>query len=79
MHLDFRFPLIATSYKRPCKRYIIFSRSADVMEAASDWFGAEVYAPSEPLGSGRKTKAEVRLPASANLPKPVKKAAASAG
>jgi SAM-dependent methyltransferase len=69
MHLDFRFPLIATSYKRPCKRYILFSRSAEVMEAASDWFGAEVYAPSEPLGSARKTKAEVRLPASANLPK----------
>jgi SAM-dependent methyltransferase len=77
MHLDFRFPLIATSYKRPCKRYIIFSRSAEVMEAVSDWFGSQVYAPSEPLGSGRKTKAEVRLPASANLPKPAKNAAST--
>jgi SAM-dependent methyltransferase len=68
MHLDFRFPLIATRYKRPCKRYIIFSRSAEVMEAVSDWFGSEVYAPSEPLNSTRKTRAEVRLPPGARLP-----------
>jgi SAM-dependent methyltransferase len=62
MHLDFRFPLIATRYRRKCKRYIIFSRSAAVMDAVSDWFGAEVYAPSEPLNATRKKPAEVRLP-----------------
>ena len=59
MHLDFRFPLIATRYRRKCKRYVIFSRSAEVMEAVADWFGAEVYAPSEPVDAVRKTRAEV--------------------
>jgi SAM-dependent methyltransferase len=49
MHLDFRFPLVATRFVRQCKRYVIFSRSADVMESVGDWFGANVYAPSEPL------------------------------
>jgi SAM-dependent methyltransferase len=68
MHLDFRFPLKATRYRRKCKRYIIFSRSATVMEGVADWFGAEVYAPSEPLNAGLKTREQITLPAGTRLP-----------
>jgi hypothetical protein len=68
MHLDFRFPHRAIKYRRKCKRYIIFSRSATVMEGVADWFGSEVYAPSEPLHSVLKTRAQVTLPAGAKLP-----------
>jgi SAM-dependent methyltransferase len=75
MHLDFRFPLRATKYRRKCKRYVIFSRSATVMEAVSDWFGSEVYAPSEPLKSVRKTRAQVTLPSGTILPNVAKKPA----
>jgi len=63
MHLDFRFPLIATRFKRQCKRYVIFSRSSQVMDAVADWFGAHVYAPSEALEAKRRTRAEVTIPA----------------
>jgi SAM-dependent methyltransferase len=80
MKLDFRFPLIATTFIRPCKRYVIFSRSPEVMEAVSDWFGSNVYAPSEPLNSVRRTRAEVTLPPGVRLPKlGPKHAAASNG
>jgi SAM-dependent methyltransferase len=68
MHLDFRFPLIATTFVRPCKRYVIFSRSATVMEGVADWFGSHVYAPSESLDSVRRTRAEVTLPPGGRLP-----------
>jgi SAM-dependent methyltransferase len=68
MHLDFRFPLIATTFIRPCKRYVIFSRSAEVMESVADWFGSHVYAPSEPVDSARRTRAEVTLPAGIRVP-----------
>jgi SAM-dependent methyltransferase len=77
MHLDFRFPLIATTFARPCKRYVIFSRSATVIEGVADWFGAHVYAPSEALDSVRRTRAQVTLPSGIRLPgagkKPVSK------
>jgi SAM-dependent methyltransferase len=63
MHLDFRFPLAATTSVRQCKRYIIFSRSATVMENVCDYFGSHVYAPSEALHSVRRTPDQVRLPA----------------
>lgn len=47
-HLDFRVPVTATGRVGPRKRYVMFSKSADVMNALSDWFGSNMYAPSEP-------------------------------
>jgi SAM-dependent methyltransferase len=47
MHLDFRVPLCATGGPGPRKRYVIFSRSLDVMDSVADWFGSHTYAPSE--------------------------------
>jgi SAM-dependent methyltransferase len=49
MHVDFRVPLVATGLCGPRKRYVIFSRSTDVMDSVSDWFGSHMYAPSESL------------------------------
>jgi Methyltransferase domain len=48
MHVDFRVPLVATGTGGPRKRYLIFSRSSEVMDSVSDWFGGHMYAPSEP-------------------------------
>jgi len=50
MKVDFRVPLTATGKVGPRKRYVIFARSADVMESVSDYFGSHLYAPSEPPG-----------------------------
>jgi hypothetical protein len=47
MHLDFRVPHCAIGPRGPRKRYIIFTRSLEVMESVSDWFGAHMWAPSE--------------------------------
>jgi hypothetical protein len=42
--IDFRAPLIAVGMR---KRYVLFSKSQQVMESAACYFGAELYAPSE--------------------------------
>jgi SAM-dependent methyltransferase len=47
MHLDFRVPVCATGGIGPRKRYVIFSRSLAVMNGVADWFGSQMYAPSE--------------------------------
>jgi len=44
IHLDFRAPMTGQAMR---KRYVIFSRSAEVMESVACYFGREVYAPSE--------------------------------
>jgi len=44
VHLDFRAPLVGQAMR---KRYVLMSRSAEVMEKVADYFGTEVYAPSE--------------------------------
>jgi SAM-dependent methyltransferase len=44
VHLDFRSPLTGQGMR---KRYVLFSRSATVMENVACYFGTEVYAPSE--------------------------------
>jgi SAM-dependent methyltransferase len=48
MHVDFRVPHCAVGPRGPRKRYILFSRSLEVMESVADWFGSHMYAPSEP-------------------------------
>ena len=45
---DFRVPEMAVTEGGPRKRYVIFSRSRDVMERVTLWFGGSMYAPSEP-------------------------------
>jgi len=47
MHLDFRVPFCGVGAGGPRKRYVIFSRSLDVMDSVADWFGSHMYAPSE--------------------------------
>jgi SAM-dependent methyltransferase len=44
VHLDFRSPLVGQGMR---KRYVLLSRSAEVMKSVADYFGTEVYAPSE--------------------------------
>jgi SAM-dependent methyltransferase len=44
VHLDFRAPLTGQAMR---KRYVIFTRSGEVMESVACYFGREVYAPSE--------------------------------
>lgn len=44
VHLDFRAPLVGQGMR---KRYVLMSRSADVMKKVADYFGREAYAPSE--------------------------------
>lgn len=48
MQVDFRAPIAATGKIGPRKRYVIFTRSGDVMDSVSDYFGSHLYAPSEP-------------------------------
>src|SRR5699024_10423646 len=43
-HLDFRTPKIGAAMR---KRYVLFSRSAKVMQDAACYFGTQAYAPSE--------------------------------
>jgi hypothetical protein len=43
-HIDFRAPLIADGMR---KRYVLFSKSQQVMESVACYFGVELYAPSE--------------------------------
>lgn len=44
INLDFRSPLVGQGMR---KRYVIFSKSDEVMKNVADYFGTEVYAPSE--------------------------------
>lgn len=46
-HIDFRVPVAATGDAGPRKRYVVFSRSPQVMAAISDYFGRTMFAPSE--------------------------------
>ncbi|HTW20356.1 MAG TPA: methyltransferase domain-containing protein [Mycobacteriales bacterium] len=46
--VDFRPPRAVTGRVGPRKRYVLLTRSADVMRAISDYFGQHLYAPSEP-------------------------------
>lgn len=45
--VDFRVPLVATGYGGPRKRYVLFSRSDEVMAATARYFETHRYAPSE--------------------------------
>lgn len=46
-HLDIRVPWVATGYGGPRKRYLLLSRSREVMNAIPRYFGSRLYAPSE--------------------------------
>src|SRR6478735_8311059 len=46
-HLDIRVPWVATGYGGPRKRYLLLSRSREVMDAIPRYFGSRLYAPSE--------------------------------
>jgi SAM-dependent methyltransferase len=58
--VDFRVPFAATGEAGPRKRYVIFSRSPQVMEAISDYFGRTMFAPSEAPVTGFKRLASVQ-------------------
>jgi SAM-dependent methyltransferase len=63
MHLDFRVPYCGTGRAGPRKKYVIFSRSLEVMESVSDWFGSHMYAPSErPNATRHEVAAELPPP-----------------
>ena len=53
-HIDFRAPLIADGMR---KRYVLFSKSHQVMESVACYFGVELYAPSE-IGRPRRPPAQ---------------------
>jgi hypothetical protein len=46
-HVDFRVPLVATGYGGRRKRYVLFTKSAAVMEATGRYFSTRRYAPSD--------------------------------
>ena len=46
--LDLRVPLVATGYGGPRKRYLLFTRSHQVLDAIATYFQGRDYAPSEP-------------------------------
>jgi hypothetical protein len=46
--IDFRLPLVATGYAGLRKRYVLMSRSPEVMAAVAEYFGSHAFAPSEP-------------------------------
>lgn len=45
--VDFRVPMVATQRAGARKRYVIVSRSAQVLTSAALWFAGHPYAPSE--------------------------------
>ncbi len=45
--LDLRVPLVATGYAGQRKRYLLFTKSAAVMEATARYFSTRPYAPSD--------------------------------
>jgi SAM-dependent methyltransferase len=48
LHVDFRVPEIALGKGGPRKRYVLFSRSPEVMRSVTRYFARHLYAPSEP-------------------------------
>jgi hypothetical protein len=46
--MDFRVPVAATGKVGPRKRYVLMSRSQAVMDSVCDYFGSNMFAPSEP-------------------------------
>jgi hypothetical protein len=52
-HLDFRAPLLGEGMR---KRYVLFSRSQEVMQSVACYFGAELCAPSEVVRPRRPPK-----------------------
>lgn len=57
MHVDFRVPKSAVGQAGPRKRYVLFSRSDAVMDAVGDYFGRNMYAPSERVTPKRRRQA----------------------
>lgn len=51
MRFDFRVPEIVKGTAGPRKRYVMFSRSDDVMQRIAEYFGNHTYAPSEEVPS----------------------------
>lgn len=51
-HLDFRVPKVGSVMR---KRYVLFTKSADVLQDVACYFGTQVYAPSEADASRAKT------------------------
>jgi len=47
VRVDFRIPLVATGFAGPRKRYVLFTRSAAVMDAIGRYFSTREYAPSD--------------------------------
>lgn len=47
--VDFRVPQIARGKGGPRKRYVLFSKSPEVMRSVTRYFGRHLYAPSEPV------------------------------
>lgn len=45
--LDFRVPKIATGFAGPRKRYVLLTKSTEIMDRAADYFGQRMYAPAE--------------------------------
>jgi SAM-dependent methyltransferase len=58
--VDFRLPLSAAGQAGIRKRYVIFARSAEVMDGVSDFFGRHPYGPSEPPGKIKRPGAKRR-------------------
>ena len=52
-HLDIRVPLVATGYAGPRKRYLLFTKSPEVVEAIGRYFSTRSYAPSESPAADR--------------------------
>ncbi|MGH3096748.1 MAG: sulfotransferase, partial [Streptosporangiales bacterium] len=52
-YVDFRVPRIATGKPGPRKRYVLFSKSRQVMENTACYFGRNMFAPAE----GKRPKA----------------------
>lgn len=51
-HVDFRLPIAATGFAGLHKRYVLLSRSTDVMARTAAYFGRHAYAPSDPAHPG---------------------------
>ncbi len=52
--LDIRIPLSATGYAGPRKRYLLFTKSEEVVEATARYFARRPYAPSESPTANRQ-------------------------
>jgi Methyltransferase domain len=47
MLFDFRLPAAGQVTMGPRKRYVLFTRSTDTLQAVAEWFGLHPYAPAE--------------------------------